>query len=107
MSAVSDSLRSGVGARWWEFAIWLLLLVLPLLLPKHSLLISEITTIAMFAMSLDLVLGYSGIVSLGHAAFFGAGAYTAALFQGRKIINQDSHSYNTLNQLNYTAFYLG
>jgi hypothetical protein len=34
-------------------------------------------------------------------------AYTAALFQGRKIINQDSHSNNTLNQLNYTAFYLG
>ena len=87
MSAVSDSLRSGAGARWWEFAIWLLLLVLPLLLPKHSLLISEITIIAMFAMSLDLVLGYSGIVSLGHAAFFGAGAYTAALFA--KHINPD------------------
>ena len=80
MSAVSDSLRSGSRARWWEFAIWLLLLVLPLLLPKHSLLISEITIIALFAMSLDLVLGYSGIVSLGHAAFFGAGAYAAALF---------------------------
>ena len=87
MSAVSDSLSSGTGARWWEFAIWLLLLVLPLLLPKHSLLISEITIIAMFAMSLDLVLGYSGIVSLGHAAFFGAGAYTAALFA--KHINPD------------------
>ena len=38
-------------------------------------------------MSLDLVLGYSGIVSLGHAAFFGAGAYTAALFA--KHINPD------------------
>ncbi len=87
MSAVSDSLRAGARPRWWEFAIWLLLLVLPLLLPKHSLLISEITIIAMFAMSLDLVLGYSGIVSLGHAAFFGAGAYTAALFA--KHINPD------------------
>ena len=87
MSAVSDSLRSRACARWWEFAIWLLLLVLPLLLPKHSLLISEITIIALFAMSLDLVLGYSGIVSLGHAAFFGAGAYAAALFA--KHINPD------------------
>jgi len=50
-------------------------------------LISEITVIALFAMSLDLILGYSGIVSLGHAAFFGMGAYSAALFA--KHINPD------------------
>ena len=35
---------------------------------------------ALFALSLDLILGYTGIVSLGHAAFFGIGAYAAALF---------------------------
>ena len=35
--------------------------------------------VALFALSLDLVLGYAGIVSLGHAAFFGVGAYTAGL----------------------------
>ena len=35
---------------------------------------------ALFALSLDLILGYAGIVSLGHAAFFGFGAYTAGLF---------------------------
>jgi branched-chain amino acid transport system permease protein len=57
------------------------------LLPTHALLISEITVIALFAMSLDLILGYSGIVSLGHAAFFGMGAYSAALFA--KHINPD------------------
>ena len=34
----------------------------------------------LFAMSLDLVLGYAGIVTLGHAAFFGVGAYAAGLF---------------------------
>ena len=34
---------------------------------------------ALFALSLDLILGYAGIVSLGHAAFFGLGAYTAGL----------------------------
>jgi branched-chain amino acid transport system permease protein len=34
---------------------------------------------ALFALSLDLILGYAGIVSLGHAAFFGIGAYTAGL----------------------------
>jgi branched-chain amino acid transport system permease protein len=42
--------------------------------------INEIAIVALFAMSLDLILGYTGIVSLGHAAFFGFGAYTAALF---------------------------
>jgi branched-chain amino acid transport system permease protein len=66
--------------RWWELAVWALLLCLPALMPTHALLISEITIIALFAMSLDLILGYSGIVSLGHAAFFGMGAYSAALF---------------------------
>src|SRR6185369_11842381 len=34
---------------------------------------------ALFALSLDLVLGYAGILTLGHAAFFGLGAYTAGL----------------------------
>ena len=67
--------------------MWAFLLCLPLLLPTHALLISEITIIALFAMSLDLILGYSGIVSLGHAAFFGMGAYSAALFA--KHINPD------------------
>ncbi|MES2101521.1 MAG: branched-chain amino acid ABC transporter permease [Pseudomonadota bacterium] len=50
------------------------------LLPAHALLLNEIAILALFAVSLDLILGYAGIVSLGHAAFFGFGAYTAALF---------------------------
>ena len=69
-------------ARWrpWEFAVWAVAFVLPLLMPSHALMINEIAIVALFAMSLDLILGYTGIVSLGHAAFFGFGAYTAALF---------------------------
>ena len=47
---------------------------------RHALLINEIAILALFALSLDLILGYAGIVSLGHAAFFGFGAYGAALF---------------------------
>jgi branched-chain amino acid transport system permease protein len=47
---------------------------------EHSLLGNEIAIFALFALSLDLILGYAGIISLGHAAFFGVGAYTAALF---------------------------
>jgi ABC-type branched-subunit amino acid transport system permease subunit len=46
----------------------------------HAALINEIAILALFALSLDLILGYAGIVSLGHAAFFGVGAYGAALF---------------------------
>jgi branched-chain amino acid transport system permease protein len=68
--------------RWraWEPLLWLLAFAAPLLLPRHALIVNEIAIVALFAVSLDLVLGYTGIVSLGHAAFFGMGAYTAALF---------------------------
>jgi branched-chain amino acid transport system permease protein len=69
-------------ARWrpWEIAILLALPLSWLLLPGQSLLLNEIAIVALFAVSLDLILGYAGIVSLGHAAFFGFGAYAAGLF---------------------------
>ena len=66
--------------RWWELALFAALPLSWLLLPSQSLLLNEIAIVALFAVSLDLVLGYAGIVSLGHAAFFGFGAYSAALF---------------------------
>jgi len=68
--------------RWkaWEPVLWLLALASPWLLGDHALIINEIAIVALFAVSLDLILGYTGIVSLGHAAFFGMGAYAAALF---------------------------
>ncbi len=77
---VQDALRT--SARWkvWEPVFWLLALASPFVLGTHALIINEIAIVALFAISLDLVLGYSGIVSLGHAAFFGMGAYVAALF---------------------------
>ena len=70
------------ASRWkpWEPVLWLVAFIAPVLLPTHAALINEIAIVALFAMSLDLVLGYTGIVSLGHAAFFGLGAYSAALF---------------------------
>lgn len=60
--------------------LWVAAFASPLLLPQHAPAISEIAIVALFAISLDLVLGYAGIVSLGHAAFFGLSAYAAALF---------------------------
>ena len=75
--------------RWraWEAALWVLAFAAPLVLSSHALMVNEIAIVALFAISLDLVLGYTGIVSLGHAAFFGMGAYSAALFA--KHVNPD------------------
>src|SRR2546423_3433747 len=67
--------------RWHaiEYAFWASTLLPFLLFPNHLVLASQIAITALFALSLDLILGYAGIVSLGHAAFFGLGAYTAGL----------------------------
>ena len=70
-------------ARLWnalEYLLWALALATPWVLPDNALILNEIAILALFAVSLDLVLGYAGIVSLGHAAFFGMGSYAAALF---------------------------
>jgi branched-chain amino acid transport system permease protein len=77
---VGARLRAPSRWRAWELAVWVLLWLAPVALPQHAALINEIAILALFAVSLDLVLGYAGIVSLGHAAFFGLGAYGAALF---------------------------
>ena len=63
-----------------EFLVLLVLLALPFLLTDYPrALISEIFIFAIFAMSLDLLLGFTGLMSLGHAAFFGLGAYAVAV----------------------------
>lgn len=77
---MSSALLRRSRPRAWEFVVWAAALAAPAVLPSHALMINEIAIVALFAMSLDLILGYTGIVSLGHAAFFGFGAYSAALF---------------------------
>jgi branched-chain amino acid transport system permease protein len=62
-----------------EAAFWALAFALAFALPRYHLIGNEIAILALFALSLDLVLGYAGVVSLGHAAFFGLGAYVAGL----------------------------
>jgi branched-chain amino acid transport system permease protein len=68
--------------RWGplEVVFWLATLLPFLLFPDYLSLASQIAITALFALSLDLILGYAGIVSLGHAAFFGLGAYAAGLY---------------------------
>ena len=80
MTGAAQGLKHAARWRWWELALLGGLLLSWLLLPGHALLLNEIAILALFALSLDLILGYSGIVSLGHAAFFGFGSYAAALF---------------------------
>jgi branched-chain amino acid transport system permease protein len=62
-----------------EIAFWLAVAAAFFLFPQHRVLGSQILITGLFALSLDLILGYAGIVSLGHAAFFGMGAYVAGL----------------------------
>ena len=68
-------------ARWRlpEIVFWLALLALIFFIPSRAALINEILIAGLFALSLDLILGLAGIVSLGQAAFFGLGAYAAAI----------------------------
>ena len=77
-SAVAGRLPDG---RWrpLEIAFWLIPIACFFLFPSYRVLGSQILITALFAVSLDMILGYAGIVSLGHAAFFGIGAYTAGL----------------------------
>lgn len=67
-------------AQWpLEILLWAALACLPWFAPEHVLLFSQIAVLALFAISLDLLVGHAGIISLGHAAFFGIGSYVATL----------------------------
>jgi branched-chain amino acid transport system permease protein len=79
MSTARTDLLRATRMKWWEPVLWLVAFAAPVAFPNLALMVNEIAIVALFAVSLDLILGYSGIVSLGHAAYFGLGAYTAAL----------------------------
>jgi branched-chain amino acid transport system permease protein len=86
MSAISthDSPAARALARrhrfqWWEALPWLLGLAFYFSFPHYLGFGTEVLITILFAISLDLALGYAGIVTLGHAAFFGAGAYTVGM----------------------------
>ena len=77
-------------ARWGipEIAFWLIAVASVFMLPSKHLILTEIAILALFALSLDLILGYAGIVSLGHAAFFGFGAYVAGILAKYGIVKE-------------------
>lgn len=88
----SAMVSRGLAARahWhpMEILFWIFAFSTIWLFPGKYLILTEIALLALFALSLDLILGYAGIVSLGHAAFFGVGAYTAALLAKHEIVNE-------------------
>src|SRR6185295_10187536 len=67
--------------RWQVAAAWIVLfLLLPLIADRYvTVLATDIACFALFAVSLHFIMGPAGMVSFGHAAYFGLGAYTAAL----------------------------
>jgi branched-chain amino acid transport system permease protein len=62
-----------------EFLPWIIAIAAFFLLPEYLSLGARILVYILFALSLDLILGYAGIITLGHSAFFGLGAYTAGI----------------------------
>src|SRR5829696_5110726 len=80
---IADYVRTTLvrRGRWkiGEILFWLIAASTLYFLPERHLILNEIAIIGLFALSLDLILGYAGIVSLGHAAFFGLGAYAAGI----------------------------
>ena len=77
----------GYGAdpriRVTEWLPWLAGIAVFFLLPEYLSLGARILTYILFALSLDLILGYAGIITLGHSAFFGLGAYVAGILAAK------------------------
>jgi len=65
--------------RWTEWLPWIIAGAVFFLLPEYLALGARILIFMLFALSLDLILGYAGIITLGHTAFFGLGAYVAGI----------------------------
>lgn len=71
------------GIRFIEWLPWLAAIAVFFLLPDYLSLGARILTYMLFALSLDLILGYAGIITLGHSAFFGIGAYVAGILSAK------------------------
>ena len=71
-------LRTQRRWHWAEACFWIAVAAAWFVFPDNLVLGTQILIAALFALSLDLVMGYAGIVTLGHAAFFGIAAYAAA-----------------------------
>src|SRR4051812_41684562 len=69
--------------KWPEWLPWIAALAFFFTMPEYLALGSRILIYILFALSLDLILGYAGIIPLGHSEFFGLGAYTAGILSAK------------------------
>src|SRR5215468_3425704 len=91
MMAADDIARPLANrARWGvlETVFWAAAIGTLFLAPGRHLILTQVAVLGLFALSLDLILGYAGILSLGHAAFFGLGAYAAGLLANHSLLTE-------------------
>src|SRR6201999_4337377 len=92
MSALTDDVSGFLKrrARWspLEIAFWVFAFASIWLFPQKHLILTETAILGLFALSLDLILGYAGILSLGQAAFFGVAGYSAGLLAKHGLITE-------------------
>jgi branched-chain amino acid transport system permease protein len=79
-TAASIGYAGSARLRWIEAAPWVLAIAIYFFAPTYLPLAGYVLIMILFALSLDLILGYGGIVTLGHSAYFGFGAYVAGVF---------------------------
>ena len=91
-SATADDISAFLKrrARWspFEIAFWVFAFATIWLFPDKYLILKDSAILALFALSLDLILGYAGIISLGQAAFFGVAGYFSGLVAKYGVINE-------------------
>jgi branched-chain amino acid transport system permease protein len=88
MSAHFSGYSADPRIRWTEWLPWAAGIAFFFVFPEYLSLGARILIFILFALSLDLILGYAGIITLGHSAFFGLGAYTAGILSSKLGINE-------------------
>jgi len=83
MSAHAGGYSADPRVRGVEWLPWVVALVAFFLLPEYLSLGARILIYILYALSLDLIVGYAGIITLGHSAYFGLGAYVAGILAAK------------------------
>jgi branched-chain amino acid transport system permease protein len=83
MSAHAGGYNADPRIRWIEFLPWIVAVAAFFALPEYLSLGARILIYILYALSLDLIVGYAGIITLGQSAYFGLGAYVAGILAAK------------------------